>query len=534
MKAVTYLKRPLFFIVFILFACQQEDDVFSTAPIELQKSLYKQRTISISEIPDIKDFMVARTYRGIFSTQNEAERHVSFDLDNIIEVIDTLNNRNYSLSFTLPDQSIGDFYNLIVNKDFLGNTTTPYVLKYKGDASHLDQYMENNYDFSFFKGSVELHKYTDYLKDADFSQTLEDNCPPDFDEYGDPIACEATPVNGGGGGNTSDGDSTGGPVDSDFGGSSDNDNVSFSVEHFWLCNWRSQNHVRPEDCNRTDKGGTWIMVITIRGASTAANPNGNGFSPSPNNCPECITSSDGGIGILPGGKTLIDCDTSKEDLKKIFPNASDADMQTLATAINDYGKDFGIDTKEKLRHFLAQAGHETGGFTTLQVSESTYWRTASKLAKIYKRFTMDSTVAANNSDRYYAPDYLRNSSAVANIGMCCRIGNGNVESGDGYKYRGRGIFQLTGKANYKDFKTWYNNKYDPDLDFVTNPDLISNSDKLAIMSGMWYYKNRVLTTITIDSTTTVSQVTIPINDQEEGIDDRKARFKKAQDSINCL
>ena len=53
------------------------------------------------------------------------------------------------------------------------------------------------------------------------------------------------------------------------------------------------------------------------------------------------------------------------------------------------------------------------------------------------------------------------------------MGNRNVASGDGYKYRCRGLFQLTWKDNYEAFKTWYNNKYDPDKDFVANPDLIS-------------------------------------------------------------
>ena len=229
-----------------------------------------------------------------------------------------------------------------------------------------------------------------------------------------------------------------------------------------------------------------------------------------------------------------DCDTSKEDLKKVFPNMSDADAELLASIINDKGKDFGIDSDEDLWHFLAQAGHETGGFNTLNVTESTYWTTASKLANTYKKFTMDSTLAATNSNKYYAPDYLQNSSGVANVAMCCRYGNGNVASGDGYKYRGRGLFQLTWKDNYTAFKTWYNNKYDPDIDPVTTPSIISSNDTLAVLSGLWYYKTKVVDKITIDSTTTVSKVTKPINPAKKGLTDRKQRFQKAKDSINCL
>ncbi len=244
------------------------------------------------------------------------------------------------------------------------------------------------------------------------------------------------------------------------------------------------------------------------------------------NCPEGKKEDD-------NGNCVDDCDTSKEDLKKVFPNMSDSKAETLAKIINDKGRDFGIDSNEDLWHFLAQAGHETGGFNKLSVTESTYWTTASKLAKTYKKFTMDSIKAKNDKNLYYAPDYLKNSSDVANIAMCCRYGNGNVASGHGYRYRGRGIFQLTWKDNYKAFKTWYNNKYDPDIDPVSNPDIIASNDTLAVLSGMWYYKTRVVDKITISSSTTVKAVTKPINSATKGLSDRKKKFQKAKDSINC-
>jgi putative chitinase len=156
------------------------------------------------------------------------------------------------------------------------------------------------------------------------------------------------------------------------------------------------------------------------------------------------------------------------------------------------------------------------------------------LANTYTKFTTDSIEASTNPNLYWANDYLQNSSGVANVAMCCKYGNGNVASGDGYKYRGRGLLQLTFKGNYSDFKTWYNNKYDPDIDPVTTPSLLKTNDTLAILSGMWFYKKYVLDAITVDSTTTVKKVTKRINSGNKGIDDRKARFKKAKDSINCI
>ena len=230
-----------------------------------------------------------------------------------------------------------------------------------------------------------------------------------------------------------------------------------------------------------------------------------------------------------------DCNTSKEDLKKVFPSMSDADAELLASIINDKGQDFGINSDEDLWHFLSQAGHETGGFNTLNVTESTYWTTASKLAGTYSRFTMDSIQASTNANKYYAPDYLQNSSGVANVAMCCKFGNGNVASGDGYKYRGRGLFQLTWKSNYQSFKTWYNNKYTSNIDPVGSPGILATNDTLSVLSGLWYYKTRVVDKITIDSLTTVDKVTIKINGKaKKGIADRKVKFKKAKDSINCL
>lgn len=230
------------------------------------------------------------------------------------------------------------------------------------------------------------------------------------------------------------------------------------------------------------------------------------------------------------GNCVDDCNTSKEDLKKVFPNISDSNASTLANVINNKGRDFGIDTKEKLQHFLAQAGHEVSEFANgLSRTESLYYTTKSRLLKVfYPYFSETDTINKRKPD-----DYLRNSSKVANYVYCCRMGNGNEASQEGYKYRGRGIFQLTGKSNYEAFKTWYNNKYDPDKDFVSNPSLITSNDTISILSAMWFYKNRVLDKMVLDSTATVKKVTKKVNGRRNGLKHRKQIFNKAKNSINC-
>jgi len=71
-------------------------------------------------------------------------------------------------------------------------------------------------------------------------------------------------------------------------------------------------------------------------------------------------------------------------------------------------------------------------------------------------------------------------------------------------------------------------------DFITSPENISTNDTLAILSGMWYYKFRVLDKITVDSTVSVYKLTKYINSTRKGLKDRKKKFKIVKDSITCI
>ena len=113
------------------------------------------------------------------------------------------------------------------------------------------------------------------------------------------------------------------------------------------------------------------------------------------------------------------------------------------------------------------------------------------------------------------------------------MGNGNEASGDGYRYRGRGIFQLTGKSNYIAFSSFYNANYDSGVDLVSNPGLLETDNKIAILSALWFYEQHVLNKLTIDSETTVQQVTEEINGGNNGIEDRKRKFNNVQENIDC-
>ena len=106
------------------------------------------------------------------------------------------------------------------------------------------------------------------------------------------------------------------------------------------------------------------------------------------------------------------------------------------------------------------------------------------------------------------------------------MGNGDEANGDGYKYRGRGLIQLTGKANYSEITKIHNSKNTSDpQDFIMNPDLISDNIKYAIESAfIWWNNNNVNSLCSGHSDDDVKAVTLKVNGGENGLDDRKRIF----------
>jgi putative chitinase len=222
-----------------------------------------------------------------------------------------------------------------------------------------------------------------------------------------------------------------------------------------------------------------------------------------------------------------DCNTSKGDLIDMFPNANDDDMELLAQMINDLGAEFGIDTKAELQHFLAQAGHETGGFTDLNVTENLNY-SASRLVEVWP-----SRFSQTDPSKLDPDNYDNNPQALANVVYCCRLGNGNEASGDGWTYRGRGIFQLTGKDNYDAYHDFLTSK---GIGWMySGPSDLENSTH-AILSALWYFQANVLNKMNIDGNTDCDKVTDKVN-RYTGPSSRAARetqLNNAKAEIDCL
>lgn len=117
---------------------------------------------------------------------------------------------------------------------------------------------------------------------------------------------------------------------------------------------------------------------------------------------------------------------------------------------------FGIDTDAQMSHFLANVHHETGGFVA-DTENLNY--SASGLLKVFPKYFKTFTAAK---------EYERKPGKIANYVYANRMGNGLPQSGDGWKYRGRGALQLTGKDNYKLFSEYVNDK-----EVLTNPDIVA-------------------------------------------------------------
>ena len=188
------------------------------------------------------------------------------------------------------------------------------------------------------------------------------------------------------------------------------------------------------------------------------------------------------------------------DINKLKGHVPD----TVIAQLPEVMTKFKIDTALKLAHFLAQAGHESAGFKV--VTENLNY-SAQGLQSIFGKYF------PGNLEESYA----RQPQKIANRVYASRMGNGDEASGDGYKFRGRGYIQLTGRNNYVEFSKAINE------DMTANPDLVAT--KYPLLSAAWFFQ-RCLSKCTDASDAAVTAVTICVNGGKIGLEDRKKHFKE--------
>ena len=182
--------------------------------------------------------------------------------------------------------------------------------------------------------------------------------------------------------------------------------------------------------------------------------------------------------------------------------------EAVITQLPDTITKFELNTPLRLAHFLAQAGHESGGFKA--VNENLNYG-AKGLLGIFKKYFPTPEKAAL---------YERKPEKIANLVYGGRMGNGPEASGEGYKFRSRGYIQLTGKDNYKAF------------DAVVPEDLLESPDLVAIkyplLSAAWFFHKNGLHKIADEGATdvVVTKVTKRVNGGTIGLPDRIKHFKE--------
>ena len=191
-------------------------------------------------------------------------------------------------------------------------------------------------------------------------------------------------------------------------------------------------------------------------------------------------------------------------LDKLKGHIPDAVIQMIP----DTAAKFGINTPLRLAHFLAQCGHESGGFKA--TSENLNYSAKGLVGTFKKYFPTEAA----------ALPYERKPEKIANKVYASRMANGSESSGDGYKFRGRGYIQLTGKDNYTQFGKAIGE------DILSNPDVVSG--KYALLSAAWFWSKNGLNNLSDGGSTdaVVTSITKRVTGGTIGLADRIKHFKE--------
>jgi putative chitinase len=181
--------------------------------------------------------------------------------------------------------------------------------------------------------------------------------------------------------------------------------------------------------------------------------------------------------------------------------------ESVISQIPDTAAKFNITTPLRLAHFLAQCGHESAGFKAVQENLN---YSADGLKKIFPKYFPGNL----------AESYARNPEKIASKVYGGRMGNGNEATKEGFKFRGRGYIQLTGKHNYTQFSKFIGE------DCVANPDLVATKYPLA--SAAFFFDSNKLWSICDKGAdnATVTAVTRRVNGGTIGLTDRIKHFQE--------
>ena len=195
---------------------------------------------------------------------------------------------------------------------------------------------------------------------------------------------------------------------------------------------------------------------------------------------------------------------TESQLKEILPgNQNVAEWHTALCAILP---DYEINTNERIAAFLAQCAHESNNFKAIK--ENLNYKSTSLLKVFPKYFKTDEM----------AEEYAHNQEMIANRVYANRMGNGDEESGDGYKYCGRGLIQLTGHDNYQAFA----DSMEGDIEDL--PEYLATFEG-AVQSAAWFWETNNLNVLA--DAQDILALTKRINGGTIGLEDRIKHYNHA-------
>jgi putative chitinase len=195
---------------------------------------------------------------------------------------------------------------------------------------------------------------------------------------------------------------------------------------------------------------------------------------------------------------------TKQQLKQLLPKNPYIDQ--WHNALSQLLPDYEINTPQRIAAFIAQCAHESGNFIFL--SENLNYK-AESLVKIFHKYFP--TIESTNG-------YAKNPEKIANKIYANRMGNGDELSGDGFKYRGRGLIQLTGKTNY----TWFAASLEISPEEAAQ---YTQTFEGAAQSGCWFWETNKLNQYA--DTGDILTMTKRINGGTIGLEDRKKHYAHA-------
>ena len=195
---------------------------------------------------------------------------------------------------------------------------------------------------------------------------------------------------------------------------------------------------------------------------------------------------------------------TKEQLKQLLPKNPYIDQ--WHKALSQLLPDYEINTPQRIAAFIAQCAHEAGGF--LFLTENLNYK-AESLVKVFPKYFKDLATAK---------EYEKKPEKIANKIYADRMGNGNEASGDGFKYRGRGLIQLTGKTNY----TWFAASLQ-----ITPEEAAEYTQTFegAAQSACWFWETNNLNQLADKGD--ILGMTKKINGGTIGLEDRKKHYEHA-------